>query len=182
MRNAWVLLLIHPIALGCGSDGDPTPAGQSAPVECGELTCSGSEMCVVPQSLGPWFDGPEAHACAPIPDGCGGLGLCSCPALEDDYGELSIVGCSLLGERSIYVADVSCGDRRCLPEEYCLVRTLETTQDIGSMECRPLPAGCEPGADFCGEDGCFTETIVDELPVMGCLESDHVRAVSVDGR
>ena len=176
-KYIWVLAALL-CAVACGSD-DSGQAG-AEPVKCGTLTCSGTEMCVVPRPVDPWFEGPESHSCEPIPPGCEGLKLCGCSALEGDYRGLAIVGCSLLGERSIYVADVTCGDRRCTGDEFCLVEAQSFGGPVTARGCQPLPAACQDGSKFCGADGCMSGTPVDAGQVTGCVESDFVRAIIVD--
>ena len=167
--------------MACG-DGDDAPSDPFAPepVACGDLTCSAEEMCVVPRRLEPWFEpNPQTESCAPIPAGCEGLELCECAPLEHDYQGLAVIGCSLLGERSIYVADVTCGDRRCNDDEYCLMVAASLQEPPSSRECRLLPAECTPAAEFCGADGCVQSISVEGFARGACLESDDFRAVQV---
>jgi hypothetical protein len=179
MTSRWPFVVaLCTAAAACGSD-DP-PGVQSEPVECGTLTCSATEMCVAPRPVDPWFEGPAARTCDPIPAGCEGFRLCSCPALSGDYGDLAIVGCSLLGERSIYVADLTCGDRRCDDAELCVVERQGPSGPIVNRACRALSVECMAGERICGDGGCMSGASIDGRPVIGCLEAEYVRAVVVD--
>jgi hypothetical protein len=174
-------LFVLPIS-GCGSStDDPGPQGTnglvSGSVSCGTLTCNAAQTCLVSQSLLPFSEGLRSYSCIETPAGCGGLELCDCPATQGDLQGKPITGCSLLGERSLYVTDVTCGERRCSSDEYCLVKHegAGVTTTALSKECVARPSGC---ADVCATD-CKAQVAAHEgLQVIGCLTSEFAQAIS----
>jgi hypothetical protein len=168
-RSGFVLLL--GVVAACSDDSGGKGEGQ--PVACGTSTCSGSEVCIRHQAPPEPFPGgtPQAAHCAPLPPGCNASSLCDCPGADGDWQGQAIVGCSVLGERSLYVMDVTCGARRCTAQEVCVARSSE-------LACAPLPEGCRVELHFCDTecpDAVARAAGADGS--MGCLGSDWGVAV-----
>ncbi|MGC4086756.1 MAG: hypothetical protein QM756_02440 [Polyangiaceae bacterium] len=178
IRLGWLTAAVSALCVaGCGSSsGDGTHGATSiAPsgsVSCGTLTCSGTQTCLVSQSLRPFSEGPSTYSCITTPTGCGGFELCDCPATQGELDGKPVTGCSLLGERSLYVTDVTCGDRNCNDNEYCLVKAT-------TSQCFPLPEAC--AATMCSAD-CKSQIAAQQnVTVSGCLKADYARAVQASG-
>jgi hypothetical protein len=117
---------------------------------------------------------PGDDACVPAPPGCDISSLCDCELRDGDWEGQPITGCSILGERSLYVTDVTCGSRRCTPNEVCLARS-------DDQSFVPLPEGCNVSMDFCDTD-CADEVArqAGATQANGCMSADWAVAVTLD--
>ncbi len=143
------------LLLGCGSSNSTTDdgGGDAGSAECGESTCTGQQICIIRQS-GPFTaDAPDTYECADPPEGCAPSSLCDCEAASGSWEGLPVTGFSLLGERSLYVTDTSCGTLPpCGLAEACMAQGSPFTE-VGAASCQPLPEGCAVDRTFC-EAGC----------------------------
>jgi hypothetical protein len=181
-KRTWVTAFAVLMA-GCGSSegqGSSNPFGAASPVECGTLTCSATEICIIRES-GPFMDPAEdTYSCEPAPSGCDPASLCDCPAAEGNWGADPITGCSLLGERSLYVTDVTCGAAPCTASEVCVVTGSPFSNPIGPRSCAPLPTDCAPGEDFCDTDCGDRAASALGKTKTGCVGADWAVGIYVN--
>jgi hypothetical protein len=144
-----VVIALSGGSAACSADGPSTntegqPIGGADSVQCGSVTCGPDEVCVDAQPLPPWTTGSEEFACQPMPTGCRSTSLCDCAAAWEDVDGKSVIGCSILGERTLFVADFTCGERTCNDDEYCLMwRAGKGEADpLIDEQCEPKPAEC----------------------------------------
>lgn len=174
------------MAIACGSTDDDaaTLGAKDEPIDCGDLTCSEDEMCLVFESspLGVSFD--TYFECALIPSGCEGASFCDCGGTEGDFNGQPIAGCVALGTRELTVTDDSCGTAPCAEGEGCIAFGWEFSSqgDITENYCHPLPDGCAASLEFC-DSGC-AELLADSAgeTYSGCVGSEAISGVLVEER
>jgi hypothetical protein len=139
-------------ALGCsGSSGSGWgEVGFSDSFECGSSTCSAEQICLQTEPAPYAPQAQTVYECVAPPADCKPSSLCDCD-YPDPYAGKQVVGCSVLGERTLRLADVSCGGAPCAEGQLCLVRaqlgTAITAQTPAT--CVELPTGCTLSQDFC---------------------------------
>lgn len=161
----WFWVVISGLgSAGCGGGDDDREwlTLGTGPVECGTLTCTDDEICLE-TDLAPFSfdDSAPTHACGRAPDGCDASRLCDCGI--EFYAGAAVQGCSILGERTLYLADVRCGAAACTEAEACLVETLDgTPSSDATLRCVPLPDGCVRSSNFCDADECSSRIAIAE--------------------
>lgn len=180
MRRVWMTWGLWGswiATLACGGEpGDSSgeDGGPTTPIECGALVCEAHEICIE-RSTGPFTSSrPTEYSCAATPDGCNAAFLCDCEIADDKWKGEPVVGCSILGGRTLYVRDMSCGDARpCSDAQACVIPGRPLGAIEGTPRCEPLPSGCEVSLDFCGTD--CPERLVESFggQSAGCASSDQ---------
>jgi hypothetical protein len=182
-KAAWLALAVGSLTAGCGGgdekDGS-SPFGAAQPVECGTLTCSATQVCIIRQS-GPFMDATDdSYSCEPAPSGCDPAALCDCPASEGTWAGQPITGCSLLGERSLYLTDTTCGTAPCAANELCVVTGSPFASPLGPRSCAPLPTDCAPSENFCDTDCGDRAASALGKTKSGCVGSDWAIGIYVN--
>lgn len=165
--------------MACGGDdhddgdGGGFSLGHSGPFACGQSTCTARQMCIHSNVARFSSATPDSESCVPLPEGCA-TALCDCDASEGDWEGQPITGCSILGERSLWVTNANCGSRRCTAREACVIRGAE-------QSCQPLPPSCSVELKFCDSE-CPAEVAraAGAARSSGCMGADWAVAVYVE--
>jgi hypothetical protein len=182
-RKSWWVVLgaWGGLLSGCGdsqgSSSDTNPFQPEGGVDCGDLTCKSGEICTSRDAAAFLPDRPTTYACAPWPAACSESSLCDCDLRE--YDGLPVVGCSIVGERTLYLVEAGCGNQTCSATEACLLKRTSVGADPNPQRCAALPEGCTRDIDFCDGDCSSKLARAEGFESAGCFSSDYAVGVYI---
>jgi hypothetical protein len=145
--------------------------GTGAPkTNCGDLTCTSSEICI---SKDAFFVGEGSNECAPPPAGCSINDVCGCNL--PNWKGSPISGCVGFVPPTLYVNDMSCGDAPCAAGMVCLIDDSEAKPP----SCVAAPAGCTIDNMFCAADCAKQVAMAANMEYAGCKASSAGVGVTV---